>query len=100
MSKGDQVTADLLDSNVTITITRNPDGYRVVALDLWARPVDDGRWTRDFPGTTHDVERAARDHATIVVGQLYAGGPIRWITYRADSRDQFIKVHEPALTSA
>lgn len=95
LARYDQVTADLLDSNVTITITRTITGYRVVALDLWARPVEGGRWTRDFPGTTHDIERAARDYAAMVTGQLYAGGPIRWITYRAKTGDQFTRVHQP-----
>lgn len=82
LNVGDQVEAQLLDSGVTITITRTHEHYHVVALDWWGRPTEQGRWTRTFAGSTHDIERAARDHARMITNHLYAGGTIRWVVKR------------------
>jgi hypothetical protein len=94
MNIGDQIEAQLLDSGVTITITRTHEHYHVVALDWWGRPTEDGRWTRSFTGGTHDIERAARDHARMITRYLYTGGTMRWIVKRI-GQQVTVSDHEP-----
>jgi len=92
MNVGDHITADI-SPGIKITIIRTDTYYRVTMLDLWGRPIREGR---NFPGSDHHQERAARDYAKLLYLDVYVPEhPVTWIVYRSVTNQTYVTHRNP-----